>query len=194
MIVMKITEQYEFTELTPEAVDCCVEHGAANLSGFLSEATLRYIKERGFPVRQEVAETVDAKLTKLMRVFGIGGLPKVSIEQASLVQMAIETIPSFDDPARLDFHTDSIQRNGVSFLIPISGSSARFEFRDIGEYEPEAVTYMPGDILLLRQYIETYNGRIIRRPQIEHRGIAPSPRSIYTVDLHDKHLVTDFTV
>ncbi len=194
MKIMSQSESFEFDNVTPEAVDCCVEHGAAKLSGFIDDEAFKTLQNRGFPKSYERAEQTHPKLAQLLRVFQPGGLPGVEVESTEQFKTDIITVPDFRAPERIDWHRDSMPRIGVTLLIPIRGGPARFEFRDDIHANPKFVYYQQGDVLMIRQHIETYNGQNVDKPQIEHRGIANERRDLYAIDLQYKHLEAEFTI
>lgn len=184
---------YEFSDLTPEAVDCCIEFGASNLKGYLSDVAFDAIATRGFPTSQESAKLIDERLFRLMEVFGIGGLPGVQAENSILPRADMISAPGKDSSAHLDWHQDSDPRNGISLLMPLSGEVARFEFRETRSAIGGAVEYGPKDVLLLRQYIARYNGVDVMKNQVEHRGLSEGMRTLYIVDLQTANLDTHFS-
>lgn len=90
-------------------------------------------------------------------------------------------------------HVDSAISHGITLLLPLRGADATFYYggSKFAHYEDadSSIVYGVGDVLVLRQAIETIDGRVpevpMRRPW--HVGVAEGTRDLLAIDLHAEH-------
>ncbi len=178
----------EFNDVTPEAIDHCVEFGAAKIAGYFNDDDLDYVREKGLPYSQENADTVSERFGRLWRIFGMSRLPALTID--------ITAVYAVDSPFNPGVHADSTARDGLSLLVPFRGPRAHFEVGESpasGRFPIYEVDYGMGDFMILSQYVRSVNGESVTRQQAYHQGVSFEPRFLYTIDLHARDVEIDFT-
>lgn len=180
----------EFTEIGPEAIDCCIENGAAkiagavsydSLSGFLDSQTL---DPDG--IRQEIPE-LDAVWGFLWQRDhgGYFGTQTMRID-----------IKGCDEVDAVDVHADKSASTGITAIVPYVGDRALFAannkpflFRpdldnpfDDADMPAYIAEYGIGDIMLVRQPLRRVNGQPVSLYHAWHAGLSRKRRDILCID------------
>ena len=177
-----------FTSINRASLDCCLEYGAAKLSGIVSQESLSRLWNEGVP---QAVTLLESRIPEVMGFFALLGVSDV--DDTKLINVdVIDPYPN--DGTVNEAHIDSIANKGLSLLIPYTGSPAYFTCDNKPFMSTERSTiqtsYGPGDAILLRQTIRSVNGDPCTRLQAWHMGIASTERSIITIDYLNEHITT----
>jgi hypothetical protein len=174
-----------FSGFSVDALECCLEYGAAKLSRIISEDSLTLLRDKGVPQSPALLSTRMPEIEGFLNLLDIRDL-----EDNKLVVDVIDPYPNIGSV--MEAHVDSTARKGVSLLVPYIGSRALFSC-DTGPYDINnnprfQTTYGPGDAILLRQTINSVNHEPRSLNQAWHMGVASACRTLITIDYLSDHI------
>ncbi len=181
----------EFTDFTAESFEHLLIYGAAKLASVIPAEAIDYFNTpgKGIPHESERLAEVAPVIGKILRIVG-------SLGQDAT---AFDNLNAGGDQDR-GVHRDSVGKNGLSILIPVIGDDAVFaagnKHWSDGHHVDGAdylTTYGLGDLMLVRQYIRTYNSAEINVPQAFHCGISSGRRWLHIIDTNNANISADFT-
>lgn len=174
-----------FSGFSVDALECCLEYGAAKLSRIISEESLNLLRDKGVPQSPALLSTRMPEIEGFLNLLDIKDL-----EDSKLVVDVIDPYPNIG--SAMEAHVDSTARKGVSLLVPYLGSRALFscdtEPYDINKTPRFQTTYGPGDAILLRQNINSVNQEPRSLNQAWHMGVASEHRTLVTIDYLSDHI------
>jgi hypothetical protein len=173
----------EFDAFSREALDFCLEHGAAKLAGVFDSVDVTKLS----PTFPQHPELLSYRLPGLYDFYALLLLNRGDLNDTRKIRVSSVTITPFTPDERIKpmSHIDMNAPRGVSLLVPVSGDEAFFgaknsRFND--EIKPDYLTvYGLGDAILLRQRVSDERG--VSYPQAHHLGISAQTRQIIAVDV-----------
>ncbi len=176
-----------FTSFEREAAISCLRNNAVKIGNVLSPESVWALRQ-GVPKVPSLL-VHDNKAPELKGFFDL--FDDVDIDTPGLVRIGdVIEIPKYNGKAVP--HIDRGVRSGLSILIPIDGEDACFSADDeyfAGDVYPGYVeTYGLGDVMLLRQPIETVDGETVNLSASWHMGLSPAIRKVVTVDYEQPNL------
>lgn len=184
--ISQIEYSPEFEAISVEALEYCLAHGAAKLSGVISAASVdRLIM--GVPLR---GDWILPAAPEVQHLYDLLNLPP---EEISVDRHEQEV---WDPTEPVMSHTDArIAPTGISLIIPFLGERAFFgaddkPFSAFTEGFPAFMTvYGPGDAILLRQKVlDSSTGTNYER--VHHVGVGSTPRCLATIDISQKEVTS----
>ncbi len=183
----------EFTELGPDALQACIDNGAAKVAKCISTESIRRLAA----LQKDFSKTkLTSAVPELSWVFDAVATPE-NLTKGMIIKCATTKVA----PPKLGVgeysHRDYDQPDGLSLLVPTIGERALFG-ADEREFiipwlddnvAPDFVCeYGTGDVLLLRQGIEKINEVRVELPAMFHCGVSATNRLLYTVDFLARRL------
>ena len=180
----------EFNKIGPDAIDRCVEFGAAKISEVISFDSLNNFLDSPTEDPDQVRDRLP-ELEPLWEYLWCGSLTKYAGTQVVLLK------PEGMSKAKVvDVHQDLIAPSGITALVPYIGDRALFA-ADEEEFvfKPDLVQpfdstrlpsfiteYGPGDVILFREALKRVNGRDVDLSAMWHAGLSHKQRRLVSVD------------